>query len=119
MGENVAVIDHDDDFIKAGYANPERAPGIITPSLVRSRADASTVLRAIVGRVGTPGWQTVFGYWPCLVTGHTGCHTARCWCALSARARARLALGSTRARCRRRTRWRRKLPASIGVLTAK
>jgi|AntAceMinimDraft_11_1070367.scaffolds.fasta_scaffold153978_1 hypothetical protein len=35
IGDNVAVIDHDDDFIRAGRANPERDPSIITPTLVR------------------------------------------------------------------------------------
>lgn len=55
MGENIAVIDHDDDFIKAGYANPEREPGVITPSLVRRAAaaggdDDAAFLRPIVGR---------------------------------------------------------------------
>lgn len=59
MGDNVAVIDHDDDFIKAGYANPEREPPIVTPSMVRRAADAASdggdagggeMLRTIAGR---------------------------------------------------------------------
>lgn len=48
----MVVLDHDDDFIKAGYANPEREPGVVTPALVRRAADgdASALLRPIVGR---------------------------------------------------------------------
>ena len=52
-GENVVVIDHDDDIIRAGYANPEKDPAVITPALVRRAGaprGAAETLRPIVGR---------------------------------------------------------------------
>ena len=35
IGDNAVVIDYDDDFIRAGYAVPEREPGVLQPALVR------------------------------------------------------------------------------------
>ena len=35
IGDNAVVIDFDDDFIRAGYAVPEREPGVLQPALVR------------------------------------------------------------------------------------
>jgi actin-related protein 7 len=36
IGDNVVVIDYDDDFVKAGYCIPERDPQVVLPSAVRS-----------------------------------------------------------------------------------
>ena len=57
IGENIVVIDHDDDFIRAGYANPEYGPGVLAPASVRLASDATSdaipPTRVIVDRAVT------------------------------------------------------------------
>ena len=50
IGENVIVVDHDDDFVRAGYPIPERDP-LLQPSLVRrSGGGDGELLRPVVNR---------------------------------------------------------------------
>ena len=46
IGDNVVVIDHDDDFVKAGYPIPDREP-LIAPNLVRRVGDDGAPLRPV------------------------------------------------------------------------
>jgi actin-related protein 7 len=50
IGDNVVVIDHDDDFLRAGYCIPERDPQVVLPTAVRKPGAGSEILRPIARR---------------------------------------------------------------------
>ena len=50
IGDNVVVVDYDDDFFKAGYCIPERDPQVVLPTAVRRVGDGSETFRPIASR---------------------------------------------------------------------
>ena len=50
IGDNVVVVDYDDDFFKAGYCIPERDPQVVLPTAVRRPGDGAETFRPIASR---------------------------------------------------------------------
>ena len=50
IGDNIVVVDYDDDFFKAGYCIPERDPQVVLPTAVRRPGDGSETFRPIASR---------------------------------------------------------------------
>lgn len=50
IGDNVVVVDYDDDFFKAGYCIPERDPQVVLPTAVRRPGEGAEIFRPIASR---------------------------------------------------------------------